>query len=123
MADFTIPVTWAHEGNDGQDKSVFSVIADHTTTENYLIVFTRKRIQAVNGQWTKPSWRCRIIRSFVDADGLPLSQKAVVDTQCSWPSAAPAADVKAMITLNGAIFSDVELPADVVDQQRIPLSA
>lgn len=123
MAAFTVPVTWSHDGNDGTDQSVFFVTASHSVTENYLIVFTRKRSQAVNGGFSKPSYRIRIIRSFVDGDGVPLKSKAVIDTNMSWPVEADASEVKAMVTLNGAIWSDTGLDEDIVDQQLIPLSA
>lgn len=123
MADFTVPATWTHDGNDGSNQSVFYVTADHTPAETYLIIFSRKKSVVVNGNFTKPSYRIRIIRSFVDADGNPLAAKAVIDTNMSWPFAADATKVKAMVTLNGAIFGDIELASDIVDSQRIPLSA
>lgn len=123
MANFAVPGTWTHDGNNGQDQSVFYVTASHTTTENYLIIFDRKKISPVNGGFTNPSFRTRVIRSHVDADSLPLPKKSIIDTQMSWHPSAPAADVKAMVTVNGALWSDVNLPADIVDLIRIPLAA
>jgi hypothetical protein len=74
----------------------------------------------VNGGFSKPGYRVRIIRSFVDADSVPLPSKAVVDTNITWPIEATASDVKAMITLLGTVFGDAELASDIVDDQLLP---
>jgi len=121
MADFTVPGTWTHNGNNGSDQSVYKV-SGHTTQENYLVIFDRKVPQPVNGGFTKPSVRVRIIRSFVDSNDEPLSSKAVVDVNISWPIAAPVASVKAMVTLLGTIFGDAEIASDFVDDLDIPLA-
>lgn len=121
MANFAVPGTWTFNGTNGSDQSTYRVTG-HTTNENYLVVFDRKVPQQTATGFTKPSFRVRIIRSFVDVSLKPLSSKALVDIQSSWPTAAPAASVKAMITLVGTIFSDVNLPADIVDLLRIPLA-
>lgn len=122
MADFTVPGTWTYDGSKGQDQSTFRV-SGHTTQENYIVVFDRKRSEQINGSFSKPGYRVRIIRSFVDGDLVPLSSKAVADVNITWPIAAPAASVKAMVSLIGTIFSDIELPSDAVDDQIIPHSA
>jgi hypothetical protein len=118
MADFTVPGTWTFDGAT-QNQSVYRV-SGHTTQENYLVIFDRKVPVAQNGGFSKPSVRTRIIRSFVDADSMPLSSKAVVDVNISWPLEASATDVKAMVTLLGTIFGDAEIASDFVDDQDIP---
>lgn len=119
MADFTVPGTWTYDGSANQNQSIYRVTG-HTTQENYLVIFDRKVPSLVNGSYTKPSVRVRVIRSFLDADDVPLSQKAVCDVNMSWPLAAPVASVKAMIDLLGTIFSDVEIASDFVDDLDIP---
>lgn len=119
MADFTVPGTWTYDGSANQNQSIFRVTG-HTTQENYLVIFDRKVPSLVNGAYTKPSVRVRIIRTFLDTNSVPLDQKAVVDINISWPLAAPVASVKAMVTLIGTIFSDVEIASDFVDDLDIP---
>lgn len=119
MADFTVPGTWTYDGSANQNQSTFRVTG-HSVTENYLVIFDRKVPVLSNGSFSKPGVRTRIIRSFVDGNGDPLTQKAVVDIDISWPLAAPAADVKAMVNLIGTIFSDVEIASDFVDDLDIP---
>lgn len=121
MADFAVPGTWTWNGNNGSDQSVYRVTG-HTTNENYLVMFDRKVPQQTATGFTKPSVRVRIIRSFVDGTLKPLSSKAVCDINISWPTAAPVASVKAMVTLIGTIFGDVNLASDIVDDLRIPLA-
>lgn len=119
MADFTVPGTWTFNGANGANQTSFRV-SGHTTAENYLVIFDRKPQSVVNGSFTKPAMRTRIIRSFVDTDGKPLASKAVVDVNISWPVEAAASDVKAMVTLLGTIFGDAEIASDFVDDQVIP---
>lgn len=119
MADFTVPATWTPDGTKDGTQTRYRV-SGHTTQENYLVIFDRKVPALSNGVYSKPSIRTRIIRSFVDADSNPLDSKAVVDITISWPLAAPAADVKAMVDLIGTIFSDIEIASDFVDDQDIP---
>lgn len=121
MANFAVPGTWTFDGTNGSSQSTYRV-SGHTTQENYLVVFDRKVPVLQNGIYSKPQVRVRIIRSFLDGDGAPLAQKAVVDTTISWPIAAPSASVRAMVSLIGTIFSDVNLDEDIVDLQRIPLA-
>jgi hypothetical protein len=121
MANFAVPGTWTFDGTNGSSQSTYRV-SGHTTQENYLVVFDRKVAVLQNGVYSKPSFRVRIIRSFLDSDSVPLPQKAVVDVSISWPLAAPSASVRAMISLIGTIFSDANLDEDVVDLQRIPLA-
>lgn len=120
MADFTVPGTWTYDGSANQNQSTYRVLG-HTTQENYLVIFDRK-VPVANGDGTfsKPSVRNRIIRSFLDLDGKPLASKAVVDVNISWPLEADAADVKAMVTLLGTIYGDVEIASDFVDDLDIP---
>ena len=121
MADFTVPGTWTHDG-DTLNQSIYRVTG-HTAQENYLVIFDRKLSVASNGSFSKPSYRIRIVRSFVDANSDPLSSKAVFDANISWPSDCDSSQitgVKAMLTLAGTIFGDVELASDIVDDQRIP---
>lgn len=119
MADFTVPGTWTFDGATA-NQSTYRVTG-HTAQENYLVIFDRK-LSSVNSNSTfsKPSVRVRIIRSFLDSNGVPLSSKAVVDTNISWPLEASATSVKAMVTLLGTIFSDVEIASDFIDDQDIP---
>lgn len=119
MADFTVPGTWTYNGSANANQTSFRV-SGHTAAENYLVIFDRKPQTSVNGKFTKPSMRARIIRSFVDANGVPLVSKAVTDVNHSWPVEAPASDVKAMLTLLGTIFSDANIAANWVDDQIIP---
>lgn len=120
MADFTVPGTWTYDGSANQNQSTYRV-SGHTTQENYLVVFDRKvPVANGNGSFSKPSVRVRVIRSFVDADSVPLASKAVADVNISWPLEAAAADVKAMVDLIGTIFSDVEIASDFVDDLDIP---
>jgi hypothetical protein len=119
MADFTIPGTWTYDGSKDGVQTRFRV-SGHTTQENYLVIFDRKVPEQVNGGFSKPGYRVRIIRSFVDADSVPLPSKAVVDTNITWPIEATASDVKAMITLLGTVFGDAELASDIVDDQLLP---
>lgn len=119
MADFTVPGSFTKDGNANQNQTIYRVTG-HTTQENYLVIFDRKVPSLVNGSYTKPSVRVRIIRSFLDADSKPLPQKAVCDVNMSWPLEASATSVKAMIDLIGTIFGDVEIASDFVDDLRIP---
>jgi hypothetical protein len=119
VADFAVPGTWTYDGSANQNQSIYRVTG-HTTQSNYLVIFDRKVPQLVGGEFTKPSVRVRIIRSFVNGSGVPLEQKAVVDTNISWPLAAVAADVKAMVTLLGVVFSDANIASDIVDDLDIP---
>lgn len=120
MADFTVPGTWTYDGSANQNQSTFRVDG-HSVTENYLVVFDRKIPALSNGgTFSKPGVRVRIIRSFVDGDSNPLTQKAVADVDISWPLAAPAADVKEMVDLIGTVFSDAEIASDFVDDLDIP---
>jgi hypothetical protein len=118
MADFTVPGTWTFDGAT-LNQSIYRVTG-HTVQENYLVIFDRKLSVANVSGFSKPSVRVRIIRSFVDGDSVPLSSKAVCDINMSWPQAAPAASVIAMVDLIGTIFSDVEVASDFVDDQDIP---
>lgn len=121
MADFAVPGTWTFNGSNGSDQSTYRVTG-HTTAENYLVVFDRKFPQQTADGFTKPSCRVRVIRTFIDTAGKPLSSKALCDVQISWPISAPVASVKAMVTLLGTIFSDVNIASDFVDDLRIPLA-
>lgn len=119
MADFAVPGTWTYDGSANQNQSIYRVTG-HTTQENYLVVFDRKVPSLVNGDFTKPSVRVRIIRTFLNGSGVPLDQKAVCDVNISWPLAASATSVKAMVTLIGTIFSDANIASDFIDDQDIP---
>lgn len=120
MADFTVPGTWTYDGSANANQSTYRVTG-HTTQENYLVVFDRKIPVAVNGVFSSPQVRTRIIRSFINATtGIPLSKKAVIDTNITWPLEASATSVKAMVALLGVIFSDAQIASDFVDDQDIP---
>jgi hypothetical protein len=120
MADFTVPGTWTYDGSANQNQSTYRV-SGHTAQENYLVIFDRK-VPVTNGDGTfsKPAVRVRIQRSFLDADSKPMSSKALVDTNITWPMEATASDVKAMVTLLGTIFGDAEIASDFVDDLVIP---
>lgn len=118
MADFTVPATWTFDG-DTKDQSVFRVDG-HTATENYIVVFDRKQLSSNGNGFTRPSYRVRVIRSFTNDDGEPVEGKAVVDCNMSWPAAAPAASVKAMLGTLEDFLSDTETQSDVVDDLDIP---
>jgi hypothetical protein len=119
MADFTVPGTWTFDGSANQNQSTYRV-SGHTTQENYLVIFDRKPPVQQNGAYTKPSVRVRVIRSFKDADDVPLASKAVCDVSIAWPLEAPAASVIAMVDLLGTIFGDVEIASDFIDDLDIP---
>lgn len=119
MADFTVPGTWTYDGSANANQSTYRV-SGHSTTENYLVIFDRKVPVASNGVYSAPQVRTRIIRSFVDSNGVPLAKKAVVDTTITWPLEATASDIKAMIDLNGDIYGDAEIASDFVDDLDIP---
>jgi hypothetical protein len=114
-----IPGTWTYEGPNGQDETVFSVTG-HTTTENFFVKFLRRYPSVANGLFTKPYWKMRVTRSFVDTDGVPFSQKAQGEFSITWPSAATAADIKAMVAEFATILSDASAQADIVDTMTIP---
>lgn len=118
MADFAVPGTWTYDGSANQNQSIYRV-AGHTTQENYLVIFDRKVPALVDGVYTKPSVRTRIIRSFLNGT-VPVAQKAVVDVNISWPLEANVTSVKAMVTLLGTIFSDVNIASDYIDDLDIP---
>lgn len=119
MADFTVPGTWTLDGTKNGTQSTFRV-SGHTVQENYLVIFDKKLPSVVNGEFTKPSIRVRIIRSFVDVDGKPMAHKAVIDTNISWSLEHTASDVKAMVDLLGTIFGDVEIASDFIDDMDLP---
>jgi hypothetical protein len=119
MADFTVPGTWTYDGSANANQSTYKV-SGHTSVENYLVIFDRKPLTVVNGIFSKPSVSVRIIRSFVDSDGAPFSQKAVARFTLDWPAAAAAADIKAMVDLMGDVLSDAEIASDFVDDLDIP---
>lgn len=119
MADFTVPGTWTYDGSANANQSTYRVTG-HTTQSNYLVVFDRKIPVAVNGVFSAPQVRVRVIRSFVNGSGVPLSKKAVIDTTITWPLEASATDVKAMVALLGTIFSDAQIASDFIDDQDIP---
>lgn len=120
MADFTVPAGWTYDGSANQNQSTYRVTG-HSTQENYLVIFDRK-VPVTNGDGTfsKPSVRTRVVRSFLDSDGVPLRSKAVADVNISWPLEATATSVKDMVDLLGTIFSDVEIASDFVDDLDIP---
>lgn len=122
MANFAVPGTWTFNGTANNSQQSVYKVTGHTTAENYLVIFDRKVPSLVNGALTKPSVRIRIIRSFVNGSGVPLSSKAVTDLQQSWPVEADATKVKAMLTLMATTLSDVNIAVDLVDLQRIPLA-
>jgi hypothetical protein len=119
MADFTVPGTWTYDGSENRNQSTY-LVSGHTVQENYLVIFDRKQPVAVNGSFSKPQARIRTIRTFLDSDGNPMLAKAIVDTTISWDLSHPAADVKAMVNLQGTIFSDAELASDLIDDLDIP---
>lgn len=119
MADFTVPGTWTYDGSANANQSTYRV-SGHTTAENYLVVFDRKVPVASNGSYSNPGTRVRVIRTFVDANGVPLSKKAIADVNITWPLEANATKVKAMVSLLGTIFSDAEIASDFVDDLDIP---
>lgn len=119
MADFTVPGTWTFDGSANANQSTYRV-SGHTATENFLVIFDRKPLTAVNGTFTKPQIGFRVIRSFTDANGAPLSQKAVLRYNLEWPTGATAAEVKAMMDVAEAIVIDAEIPSDFVDDLDIP---
>lgn len=120
MANFTIPAAWEFDGDVGNSQVSYIVTPDHTVQENFHVIFDRGVPQKNGTKYSNPSYRVRIRRTFVDADGVPFDSMAVFDGTLRWPLAASAADIKAMVTLVGSIFSDVNLPADIVDLQRLP---
>jgi hypothetical protein len=121
MADFAVPGTWTFNGTNGSDQSVYRVTG-HTTQENYLVIFDRKVPVANGSGFSKPAVRVRVVRTFIDANSEPLDSKAVCDVNISWPLAASATSVKAMVTLLGTIFSDANIASDFVDDLDIPLA-
>jgi hypothetical protein len=122
MADFTVPGTWTYDGSANQNQSTYRV-SGHTAQSNYIVIFDRK-VPVTNGDGTfsKPAVRVRIQRSFVDASSVPLSSKALVDVNITWPLEASATSVKAMVTLLGTIFGDAEIASDFIDDLDIPRS-
>jgi len=119
VADITIPGTWTYDGSANQNQSTYRVTG-HTVQENYLVIFDRKPSVLNGSTYSRPSFRVRVIRSFIDADSEPLDSKAVIDMNITFPIAAPAASVKAMIGVLATLVSDVEFQSDVVDDLDIP---
>lgn len=118
MAHFTIPAGW--ELDTQADNQVVFTVTGHTATENYQVLFDKKPMRNNGGKFTTPEYRIRIRRTFVDAEGNPLSTVCLFDSNLRWHPAAAAADIKAMVDLAGDIFSDVNLAADIVDQMYLP---
>jgi hypothetical protein len=119
MADFTVPGTWTYDGSANQHQSIYKVDG-HSVQENYLVIFDRKPAVLNGSTYSRPSYRIRVQRSFVDGSSVPLKSKAIIDCNITWPVEASATAVKAMITLLGTIFGDAELASDIVDDLDIP---
>jgi hypothetical protein len=118
LADFAVPGTWTYDGSANANQSIYRVTG-HTTQENYLVIFDRKIPVLSGGSYSKPQVRVRIIRSFL-VGSVPSTVKAVVDVNMSWAIEHDATKVKAMLTLLGVIFSDVNIASDFIDDQDIP---
>lgn len=119
MANFTIPGTWSFDGSVGNTQVTY-VVDGHTVTENYQVLFDRKVPQSQNGSYTPASYRIRIRRTDLDANGDPVEGVAVADLTIRWPYLFEAAKVKAMIGLMQTTLADANIQADIVDLQRLP---
>lgn len=118
MPDYAAPEGWKLYGTE-KDQTTF-IMPGHTASEPRLAIFTRRAVSSngSNGS-ANPSYRVRIIRGFLDAEGVALP-RAVVDAEIRWPSAAPAADIYAIIAAAGVILSNVDFQQDAVVEQLLP---
>jgi len=120
MADFAVPGTWTFDGSANANQSQYRV-SGHTAMEPYVVQFSRKPLTSNNGVFSKPAVRVRIYRGYLDAAGKPMAQKCDADINISWPAGSDATKNKAVVTLIGTIFADVNLASDLIDDLDIPL--
>lgn len=118
MADYVVPVGWKFNGAQA-DQTTFT-LPGHTVAQPRLAIFDRK-VPSFNGNGSAiPSYRVRIIRGVVDADGEPVPTRVTADITIRWPLEAASADVQSDIAAIAATLSDVDFQSDVVDEQLLP---
>lgn len=118
MADYVVPVDWKFNGSQA-DQTTFT-LPGHTVAQPRLAIFDRK-VPSFNGNGSKvPSYRVRVVRGVVDAEGHALPTRVTADITIRWPLEAAPADVKSDMAAIAAVLADVDFQGDVVDEQLLP---
>lgn len=119
MTAFVVPTTWSFFGNTGANQTTYT-LPGHTVKQPHLAIFDRK-VPSFGGSASQvPSYRIRIIRGVLDANGNLVATRITQDLTCRWPLEGALADVQADIALMATLISDVNLQADIVNQLRLP---
>lgn len=120
MADYLVPEGWKFDGSANNGNQTTFKLPGHTVANPYMAIFDRRVPQVVNGSFTTPSYRVRVIRGFSDAEGNPLSTRCVIDCNIRWPFGATNADVMSAVGVMGTLLSDALLQDDIVVEQLLP---
>lgn len=113
------PIAWAQYAANGD--SVTFVRAGHTVTKPSLALFTRKApIPNGQGGYSVPTYNVRFINGHVDANGVPLKERSIVEINVRHPVGASATDITAAIAEAATMLADAEFVNDATSDLMFP---
>lgn len=119
MTDYVVPSTWKFFGNTGANQVTYT-LPGHTVQRPHLAIFDRK-VPSFGGKGSQvPQYRIRIIRGVLDTAGNLVATRITDDRTVRWPAGANASEVIEDMAIMGAICSDVNLQANIVNELRLP---
>lgn len=110
----TIGVPTGYSLYSVSDNSVTLYRSDATTGQPRFMIIDRVSpvFNQAKKSWSSASWRCRVFRGVVDAEGYPIPQKAIGELSFVWPIGADAQIDTILVDL-GLIFDDANLLSSV----------
>lgn len=118
-----LPTGWKEFSRSGSDSITF-IRPGHTAAAPRLAIFDRKVPTPVSGN-TAPvgQYRLRLIDGHVDSEGVPLSQRSIVEINIRQPSGFATTAVGESITAAVAILGGAEFVDDATVDYMFPREA
>lgn len=114
-----LPTGWLEYGRNGSDSVTF-VRPGHTVEAPRLAIFDRKQPVANGNGFSIPQYRIRLIDGHLDADGLPLKERSIVEVVIRHPLSATDTSVETSIAAVAALLADTQVVGNATDDLMFP---
>lgn len=117
-----LPVGWSEYGRDGNNSVTF-LRPGHTVQAPRLAIFNRKPPVANGNGFSVPTYRVRLIDGHLDADGVAMRERSILDLTIRQPVDASATAITTSLSALAAMLSDAAFVDDATVDYMFPREA
>lgn len=115
----TAPTGYKEFSRNGSDSVTF-IRSGHTTSAPRLAIFDRKVPVANGNGFSVPQYRFRLIDGHVDAEGVPLKERSIIEVIVRHPVGIDATSITTALADASAIVGDAEFVNDALVDLMFP---